>query len=120
MALMRLGQFRKPQIGRSRPPRAECCTSSASPPIRSRSPAGATRRAQLAAIHKTLPRYGVDDFLTAMQFAPRARHCSESGEADRIRWCQGDGMDRRKLVLGRRSNGFLATLAARQITAPPA
>ena len=27
-------------------------------------------RAQLAAIHKTLPHYGVDDFLTAMQFAP--------------------------------------------------
>jgi DNA-binding SARP family transcriptional activator/TolB-like protein len=27
-------------------------------------------RAQLAAIRKALPRYGVDDFLTAMQFAP--------------------------------------------------
>jgi hypothetical protein len=27
-------------------------------------------RAYLAAIHKTLPRYGVNDFLTAMQFSP--------------------------------------------------
>ncbi len=27
-------------------------------------------RAHLAAIHKTLPRYGIADFLTAMQFAP--------------------------------------------------
>jgi tetratricopeptide (TPR) repeat protein len=27
-------------------------------------------RAHLAAIHKTLPHYGIDDFLTAMQFSP--------------------------------------------------
>jgi hypothetical protein len=27
-------------------------------------------RAYLASIHKTLPRYRVEDFLTAMQFAP--------------------------------------------------
>ena len=27
-------------------------------------------RAQLAAVHKTFPGYGIDDFLTAMQFAP--------------------------------------------------
>ena len=33
-------------------------------------------RAHLAAIRKTLPRYRVDDFLTAMQFAPEGRPCS--------------------------------------------
>jgi DNA-binding SARP family transcriptional activator len=30
-------------------------------------------RAYLAAIHKTLPQYGVEDFLTAMQFAPEGQ-----------------------------------------------
>src|SRR5262245_16497716 len=30
-------------------------------------------RAYLAAIHKTLPHYGVEDFLTAMQFAPEGQ-----------------------------------------------
>ena len=30
-------------------------------------------RAYLVSIHKTLPQYGVDDFLTAMQFAPEGQ-----------------------------------------------
>jgi tetratricopeptide (TPR) repeat protein len=36
-------------------------------------------RAYLASIHKTLPRYGVDDFLTAMQFAPEDQKLFREG-----------------------------------------
>ena len=36
-------------------------------------------RAQLAAIRKTLPRYGVDDFLTAMRFAPEGEKLFREG-----------------------------------------
>lgn len=36
-------------------------------------------RAYLAAIHKTLPRYCVDDFLTAMQFAPEGETVFREG-----------------------------------------
>ena len=36
-------------------------------------------RAQLAAIRKTLPRYGVDDFLTAMRFAPEGEKLFHEG-----------------------------------------
>ncbi len=36
-------------------------------------------RAYLASIHRTLPRYGVDDFLTAMQFAPEGEQLFREG-----------------------------------------
>lgn len=36
-------------------------------------------RAHLAAIHKTLPRYGVDDLLTAMQLAPEGEELFREG-----------------------------------------
>ena len=36
-------------------------------------------RAYLASIHKTLPRYRVDDFLTAMQFAPEGERLFREG-----------------------------------------
>jgi hypothetical protein len=40
-------------------------------------------RAYLAAIRKTLPHYGVDDFLTAMQMDPEGERLFRSG-AERI------------------------------------
>ena len=40
-------------------------------------------RAYLAAIRKTLPRYGVDDFLTAMQFSPEGAALFRKG-AERV------------------------------------
>ena len=61
------------RLGRQgrRPPERASRTSWRSPPIAWRWPAGSTRRApMLAAIHKTLPRYRVADFLAALQFAP--------------------------------------------------
>lgn len=40
-------------------------------------------RAHLATIHRTLPRYGVDDFLTAMRFEPEGERLFRAG-AERI------------------------------------